>query len=479
MKVAIIGAGEDALLSIREAKKMHIETLALDDDVNAPGFKEADAYRVIDFSNTEELIELIRNEKVAFLMPFVQGEKTIAVGKINDTLRLPGYSESAAALCYDKRSFHKKLRAKGLRLCHSFSLNKDSLFPPFDITYPAIIRPRYENDGDGEIYYMSCPGDLVEFQMEKFGIVEEPVETPMKNYGIKPIEESTLEGWDATVLAKKEANRQVKLQILQLNKELQELNKQKEETPLKGLEWLLQKKNELAQKNKKQEEIDTNREYVLEELFEGDQYCVDAAMEGCNFEIVLLRKTLMSTPPAMQAVGYLTMLPEYDRALYDRVKMQLDKVIEIIGLRDCAFQADVRVRGKEVFVMHVMPRFPEPRIHDEYLLKATGIHIGREFLNYMSGKRHNFQPIQVKNTMLHYFDMENCFVHAVPTEKDLQIPANLTLKKWCCHIKTLDYLEPITDAESLSDRGYYILEGEKEKQLLEMVTNINKLFQIS
>lgn len=479
MKVAIIGAGEDALLSIREAKKMHIETLALDDDVNAPGFMEADAYRVIDFSNVEALTELIRNEKVTFLMPFVQGEKTITVGKINDALHLPGYGENAALFCHDKRTFHKKLRAKGLRLCHSFSLNKDNLFPPFEITYPAVVRPRYTTKEQGEAYYMSCPGDLVEFQMERFGIEEEPVEPVKKRYGVKPKEEPIPEGWDATVLAKKEANRQVKLQILQLNKELQEMDRQKEETPAKGLEWLLQKKNELAQKNRKPEDIDTSREYVLEELFEGDEYSVDAAMEGCNFEIVLLRKKLMTPPPALQAVGYMTVLPEYDRALYNRVKMQLDGVIETIGLRDCVFHADVRVRGKEVFVEHVTPCFPEARIHDEYLPKATGIHIGREFLNYMSGKRHNFQPIQVKNTMLHYFDMENCFVHAVPSEKELQIPEKLTLKKWCCNIKTLDYLEHITNAESLTGRGYYILEGEKDRELLETAIKINRLFQTS
>lgn len=479
MKVAIIGAGTDAVLSIREAKQMHIETLALDDCADAPGFAEADTHQVIDFTKTEELIELIRSEKVSFLMPFVQGEKAITVGKINDALHLPGYGEQAAALCNDKHMFHKKLRAKGLRLCHSFLLTKDYLFPPFKISYPAIVRPRYATEDHGEVYYMSCPGDLVEFQMEKFGIVEEPAEPPKKKYGVQPKAEPILEGWDATVQAKIEENRQVKLHILQLYKELQELDKQKPDTPAQGLDWLLQKKRELAFKNKKPEDVDINREYVLEELFEGDAYTVDAAMEGCNFEIVMLRKKVMTPPPAMQAVGYLTVLPEEDRVLYDRVKAYLDRVIETIGLRDCMFRADIRVRGKEVLVMHVIPCFPKARIHDEFLPKATGIHIGREYLNYMSGKRHNFQPIQVKNTMLHYFDMENCFVHAVPEEKDLPLAGDIKLRKWLCNIKTLDYLEHITTAQSLTSRGYYILEGEKDAVLLDTASRINQLFQTS
>ena len=81
--------------------------------------------------------------------------------------------------------------------------------------------------------------------------------------------------------------------------------------------------------------------------------------------------------------------------------------------------------------------------------------------------------------MLHYFDMENCFVHDVPTEKDLTIPVGIQLKQWKCSIKTLDYLEHVTTGESLTRRGYYILEGEKDSRLLQFVDTVNRMFKTS
>ena len=110
MKVAIIGAGMDAVQSMEHAKQLNIVTLALDDRPDAPGFAVADAFHLVDFTKKEDMIELLRREKVDFLMPFVDGEKALVAGAINDALHLPGYSEKAAELCTDRYLFHKQLR---------------------------------------------------------------------------------------------------------------------------------------------------------------------------------------------------------------------------------------------------------------------------------------------------------------------------------------------------------------------------------
>ena len=484
MKVAIIGAGMDAVQSIEHARQLNIVTIALDDQPDAPGFAIADVFYVVDFAKKEDMIELLRREKVDFLMPFVDGRKALVVGAINDALHLPGYSEKAAEICTDKYLFHKQLRGKGLRMHHCFLLTRDYLFDPFEITYPAIVKPGYAENGMEEVFYMSCPGDLVEFQVKRFDLL--PKEAPKEEKkGFRPIVSPKTEsvqnapGWGATVAAKKEQNERIKEELLRLNQELMELDKKQEKEKLTGLEWLVQKKLELAGKNREEKSFDSDAEYVLEEVFDGREYAIDAAMEGCNLEIVMIREKLMTQPPAMQAVGYLTVLPEEDRVLYDRMKKYLDRVAETIGLRDCMFQADVRVKGKDLFVIRISLRPAPSRIHDEMLLYSTGIHIGREYLRYMSGRRHNFQPIQVKNSMLHYFDMENCFVHDVPTKRDLTMPEGVRLKQWKCSIKTLDYLEHIANGRNLTKRGYYILEGEKDSKLLEIVDTVNRLFQTS
>ena len=484
MKVAIIGAGMDAVQSMEHAKQLNIVTLALDDRPDAPGSAVADAFHLVDFTKKEDMIELLRREKVDFLMPFVDGEKALVAGAINDALHLPGYSEKAAELCTDRYLFHKQLRGKGLRMHHCFLLTRDYLFDPFEITYPAIVKPRYAENDTEEVFYMSCPGDLVEFQVKRFDLLpkEEPKE---EKKGFRPIvtpKSETVQntpGWNATVAAKKQQNERIKEELLRLNKELMELDKKQEKEKLAGLEWLVQKKLELADKNREEKSFDSDAEYVLEEVFDGREYAIDAAMEGCNMEIVMIWEKLMTAPPAMQAVGYLTVLPEEDRVLYDRMKKYLDRVVETIGLRDCMFRADVRVKGKDLFAIHISLRPAPSRIHDEMLPYSTGIHIGREYLCYMSGRRHNFQPLQVKNSMLHYFDMENCFVHDVPTEKDLTIPVGIQLKQWKCSIKTLDYLEHVTTGESLTKRGYYILEGEKDSRLLQFVDTVNRMFKTS
>ena len=484
MKVAMIGAGKDAVQSIEHAKQLNIMTIAMDDQPDAPGFAIADTFYVIDFAKKEEIMELLQREKVDFLMPFVDGKKAQVVGAINDALHLPGYCEKAAELCTDKYMFHKLLRGKSLRMHHCFLLTKDFLFDPFEISYPAVVKPRYADNGMDQVFYMSCPGDLVEFQVKYFDLLpkEEPKE---EKKGFRPVVTSKVEpvqvsqGWDATVAAKKEQNKRIQEELLRLKREMEELDKEQEKEKLTGLEWLMQKKLELANRNREEKKFNSDAEYVLEEVFDGQEYVVDAAMEGCNLEIVMIRKKLMTSPPAMQAVGYLTVLPEEDRVLYDRMKRYLDRVTETLGFRDCMFHADVKVKGKDLFVVRAALRPAPSRIHDEMLLSSTGIHIGREYLCYMSGQRHNFQPIQVKSTMLHYFDMENCFVHAVPQKEEICLPKKMRLKHWQCSIKTLDYLDPLTDGEKLIHRGYYILEGEKEREFLQMADVINGLFQTS
>lgn len=481
MRAAIIGASSESIHAIEEAKKQGIYTVALDGNPKAPGLAAADKGMVVDISDERATIEALKNEKIDFVLTVPIGRYLTTIGAVNDALGLPGISKKSASYCTDKYAFHKVLRGKGLRLCHCYLVNRDYLFPPNKITYPAILKPRF-GSGSRAIHYITSEEQLVEIQVKELELDE--TDKTVKEKHAK----TASSNWDATVQAKEEENEALRRDLCnayrQIVKERERLEKMSQSEKKTGYDWIANNKRELEEKTKSFRpssgpEGSADEDYVLEEAVPGEEYGVDAAMEGCNFEIVLLRRKINTPPPARQAVGYISVLPEEERVLYERVKNHLNKVVEALGLRECLFHADLMIKGKDIFVIELSARPSGHNLHNLFTPMATGIDVCREFLHYMSGRRHNFQPIQVKKMMIHYFDLENCFVHKIPDPKELKLPEGVVLRDWKCNIKTLDFLEPVTGGHSIMGRGYYILEAPKDSLLLQAAEMVNAQFEVS
>ena len=184
MKAAIIGASGEAVHTIEKAHVYGLEVVALDGNAGAEGLKTADKPLIIDISDEAATIEVLRREKPDFVLTVPIGRYLTTIGAVNDALGLPGISRDVAVLCTDKLKFHQRLCRQGLRNCRCYSVegknitNADqsimsdrNIFPDqLQITYPAILKPRYGSGSRG-IYMLTSAAQLEDAIQE---IEEEP-----------------------------------------------------------------------------------------------------------------------------------------------------------------------------------------------------------------------------------------------------------------------------------------------------------------
>ena len=184
MKAAIIGASGEAVHTIEKAHGYGLEVVALDGNAGAEGLKIADKPLNIDISNEAATIEALRREKPDFVLTVPIGRYLTTIGAVNDALGLPGISRDVAVLCTDKLKFHQRLCRQGLRNCRCYSvegkkitnadqgiMQEGNSFPDqFQITYPAILKPRYGSGSRG--IYMLTSAAQFEDAIQEIG--EEP-----------------------------------------------------------------------------------------------------------------------------------------------------------------------------------------------------------------------------------------------------------------------------------------------------------------
>ena len=110
-----------------------------------------------------------------------------------------------------------------------------------------------------------------------------------------------------------------------------------------------------------EEERFPEEDYVLEEAVDGVEYGVDAVMDGSGFRMILLRRKLLTPPPARQAVGYMAVSSresEESRRLCERVEACLTEVTALLGLQNCLLHADLMTGDGYVFPIELSARLP-------------------------------------------------------------------------------------------------------------------------
>lgn len=208
-----------------------------------------------------------------------------------------------------------------------------------------------------------------------------------------------------------------------------------------------------------------DEDYVLEEAVSGTEYGVDGAVEGDRFRLILLRKKLLTPPPARQAVGYLSVLPEREAALSEGVERYLAQIVKALGLQDCLLHADLMIEGDRPFVIELSARPSGHNLHNLFTPLATGIDMAREFIRYQTGLPCRFVPEKVKPMLIRYFDFEDCVIERVPARETISLPEGVRLVCWQCGLRPGDRMEKVTTGHSIMGRGYFILEGEAQADL--------------
>ncbi|MGN1179790.1 MAG: acetyl-CoA carboxylase biotin carboxylase subunit family protein [Suilimivivens sp.] len=213
--------------------------------------------------------------------------------------------------------------------------------------------------------------------------------------------------------------------------------------------------------------------YVLEECIEGEEYGVDGAMVGSDFQMVLLRRKENTLPPARQAVAYFSVQPA--DPFYEEVKEYMQKVTACLGLKECLLHADIIRSDDGPFVIELSARPSGHNLHNLFTPLCTGVDVAEEYIKYRMEKSFCFVPKQTKSMMIHYFDMQGK-VKQVPGQVQAEQILGVSFVRWECHIREGEILQPVCDGHSVMGRGYFILEGNDQKQLSICAEKIKGLF---
>lgn len=216
-------------------------------------------------------------------------------------------------------------------------------------------------------------------------------------------------------------------------------------------------------------------DYIVETLIEGREYGVDAMIIDGEFNLILLRKKMLTPPPARQCVGYYSVLePEEEEWRMD-VSKYLQKISNLLGLTNTILHADIiRREGNSPFVIELSARPSGHRLHDVFTPLVTGINMIECYIQLVQGKldtvkkkmeNEEKKKIGEESYLIHYFDMENCEVTRIPTEEELR--KGYPLVGYECHL-TKGCQDKVVDGHSIMGRGYFILKGKKEEELAEL-----------
>lgn len=417
MKAALIGAGSEALHTIKKAQELGVFVIALDGNPAAEGLAAADLGLPVDISDEQAVLDVLKREKPDFVITGPIGRYLTTAGAVNDALGLEGISRQAAVLCTDKYLFHTRLSGGGLRNCRCVlipgmsagncektvderRLQVDNLLAEAsDVGYPAILKPRYGSGSRG-IFFLEGRDQLREALLWLAGLGEDA----------SPAEE----------------------------------------------------------------------DYVLEEAAPGQEFGVDGAVDREGFHLILLRRKLLTPPPARQAVGYLSVVPDSreNRELMERVRRYMAQTAALLGLKSCLLHADLMIEGEGIFAIEVSARPSGHYLHNVFTPMATGVDMAEAYIRSRCGLPWSYEPLSCRHLLIRYFDLKPGKVKTVPVSGMLQLPEGIRLREWQCAIRPGDVLEPVTTGHSVMGRGYFILEGPSDQKLVDAAERVEGLFEM-
>lgn len=221
---------------------------------------------------------------------------------------------------------------------------------------------------------------------------------------------------------------------------------------------------------------DHKEDFVLEELEEGSEYGVDGAVINGEFQLILLRKKIVTPLPVRQAIGYFSVSDD-DIELFSQVKQFFHKIVTCMNLNQCLVHADIIINENGIFPIEVSARPSGHNLHSVFVPLATGVDMIAEYIKYLKKEKdYNFLPRYTRKLLIRYFDFENCKICHIPTKEELE-EQGYQILQWRCNMKVGDIMEKVIDGHSIMGRGYFVVEGNSEEELYQSADEILARFQ--
>lgn len=141
--VLIVGAGRYQRAVIRRAQELGLRVVAVDRNPEAPGLREADVGRVVDFSKPENVLAAISDLEIHGVLT-VQAEWAVPmVAAIAEELELPGIGAETAHLMTHKVAMRRRLAKAGVPQPRFTTLRTpaEARRAAEVVGFPAVLKP--------------------------------------------------------------------------------------------------------------------------------------------------------------------------------------------------------------------------------------------------------------------------------------------------------------------------------------------------
>lgn len=148
-KLLVIGAGFLQDFVIQKAKEMGYETLTVDADPNAVGFKSADRYAVINIVDEKACLEYARKENIDGVLTAATDYGVLTAAYVAREMNLPGLNYEAAQLIKNKYRVRKCLFDSHIDDTEqAYEIDKDTDLKDLcgKLSFPVMVKPC---DGSG------------------------------------------------------------------------------------------------------------------------------------------------------------------------------------------------------------------------------------------------------------------------------------------------------------------------------------------
>ena len=138
-KILILGAGEMQIPVIQKVNEMGFDSIALDYNENAIGFKYANKKYVVSSTDEEKVLAVAKQENADALLTTSDYPVNV-VAKVSQILGLPAMSPEVANICTNKYLQRKLFSDNGIN-APKFYLLSDSVDIASYKEYPYIVKP--------------------------------------------------------------------------------------------------------------------------------------------------------------------------------------------------------------------------------------------------------------------------------------------------------------------------------------------------
>ncbi|MBQ3544337.1 MAG: ATP-grasp domain-containing protein [Lachnospiraceae bacterium] len=219
-------------------------------------------------------------------------------------------------------------------------------------------------------------------------------------------------------------------------------------------------------------------DFIIEQAVQGEEYGFDGAVINNELKTIILRKKVITSLPERQAVAYISIKKkEYDNDIYIRINNLIKKVLEIMEYNNCLIHADLIITNEEIFVIEISPRPSGHNLHNAFIPICSGIDMAREYIKFLLNRECCFESDSIKKMQIKFFDFNNVRILKVPTEEEVRLNSKVNLILWNCNIAPNDILGKVTNGASIMGRGFFIVEGVDEEDLIKQSNMVLQQFQ--